>query len=241
MTTVTAACGPHIYRGDHFPAEFRGNAFVCEPSGNLISRQVLTAQGPGLTATSVHTDVDFLVSTDERFRPVNLATGPDGALYIADFHHGILQHRNFLSAYLRDQIAQRGLAQPLHLGRIFRIVHESAAPGPRPALGRAATSDLVKALAHPNGWWRDTAQRLLVEHADAAAVPALKQLAAGDVASARCTPSGHYVDSMRSMRQRSRPRSGPLLWACAPLSCGSPTHCSARLPMKSSSRPFSPS
>jgi mono/diheme cytochrome c family protein len=82
---------------------------------------------------------------------------------------------------LRDQIAQRGLAQPLHLGRIFRIVHESAAPGPRPALGRAATSDLVKALAHPNGWWRDTAQRLLVEHADAAAVPALKQLAAGDV------------------------------------------------------------
>jgi mono/diheme cytochrome c family protein len=181
MTTVTAACGPHIYRGDHFPAEFRGNAFVCEPSGNLISRQVLTAQGPGLTATSVHTDVDFLVSTDERFRPVNLATGPDGALYIADFHHGILQHRNFLSAYLRDQIAQRGLAQPLHLGRIFRIVHESAAPGPRPALGRAATSDLVKALAHPNGWWRDTAQRLLVEHADAAAVPALKQLAAGDV------------------------------------------------------------
>ena len=180
MTSVTAACGPHVYRGDRFPAEFRGNAFVCEPSGNLISRQVLAAQGAGLTATSAHTEVDFLVSTDERFRPVNLTTGPDGALYIADLHHGILQHKNFLSAYLRDQIAQRGLAQPLHLGRIFRIVHESAAPGPRPALGKAATAELVKALAHPNGWWRDTAQRLLIERADAAAVPALKQLAARD-------------------------------------------------------------
>ncbi|MCE9608711.1 MAG: c-type cytochrome [Chthoniobacter sp.] len=177
MTAVTAACGPHIYRGDRFPAEFRGNAFVCEPSGNLISRQVLAAKGAGLTATSAHTDVDFLVSTDERFRPVNLATGPDGALYIADFHHGILQHKNFLSAYLRDQVAQRGLAQPLHLGRIFRIVHESAAPGPRPALDKAPPAELVKALAHPNGWWRDTAQRLLVERADATTVPALKQLA----------------------------------------------------------------
>ncbi len=177
MTGVTAACGPHIYRGDRFPAEFRGNAFVCEPSGNLVSRQVLSPNGAGLTATSAHTDVDFLVSTDERFRPVNLVTGPDGALYVADFHHGILQHKNFLSAYLRDQVAQRGLAQPLHMGRIFRIVHESTPPGPRPALGKATAPELVKTLAHPNGWWRDTAQRLLVERADASAVPLLKTLA----------------------------------------------------------------
>ncbi|MCX6977336.1 MAG: dehydrogenase, partial [Verrucomicrobia bacterium] len=124
MTTITAACSPLIYRGHQFPEEFRGNAFVCEPSANLLSRQILSPKGASLTATSAHTDVDFLVSTDERFRPVQLATGPDGALYIADFHHGILQHKNFLSAYLRDQIAQRNLAQPLHLGRIFRVVHE---------------------------------------------------------------------------------------------------------------------
>ena len=180
LDSVTAACSPHVYRADRFPAEFRGNAFVCEPAAHLISRQVLSAKGAGLTATGAHTEVDFLVSTDERFRPVHLATGPDGALYIADFHHGILQHKNFLSAYLRDQAEQRGLAQPLHLGRIFRIVHESTAPGPRPALGKAATAELVKTLAHPNGWWRDTAQRLLVERADAASVPALKQLAAQD-------------------------------------------------------------
>ncbi len=177
MTAVTAACGPHIYRGHQFPEEFRGNAFVCEPAANLLSRQILSPKGAALTATSAHTDVDFLVSTDERFRPVQLATGPDGALYIADFHHGILQHKNFLSAYLRDQIAQRNLAQPLHLGRIFRVVHEATPLGPRPALGKASPSDLVQALSHPNGWWRDTAQRLLIERPNPITIPLLKKLA----------------------------------------------------------------
>ena len=107
LQRVTAACGPTIYRGDHFPPEFRGNAFVCEPAGNLVSRQVITQDGLNVTSKSVQQGgLDFLTSTDERFRPVSLYTGPDGALYVIDIYHGILQHKAYVSAYLADQMRQ---------------------------------------------------------------------------------------------------------------------------------------
>jgi mono/diheme cytochrome c family protein/glucose/arabinose dehydrogenase len=182
LQRVTAACGPTIYRGDQFPVEFRGNAFVCEPSGNLISRQVLTQTGLNITAKSVqHDGVDFLTSTDERFRPVSTYTGPDGALYVVDLYHGILQHKAYLSAYLQDQVKRRDLDKNNgHRGRIWRIVHEAAKPSPKPQLAKASSDELAKNLMNANGWWRDTSQRLLVERQDAAVVPALERIVGGE-------------------------------------------------------------
>jgi glucose/arabinose dehydrogenase/mono/diheme cytochrome c family protein len=178
LATVTAACGPVIYRGDIFPDEFKGNAFVCEPSGNIVKRDVLTEKDGVITGKNAYARSEFLASTDERFRPVNLYTGPDGALYVVDMYHGILQHRIYMTSYLRKQVEERGLDKPQNQGRIYRIVHEGKKPGPKPSLANAATDDLLNALTHPNGWWRDTAQRLLVEKADVSAVPRLRQLAA---------------------------------------------------------------
>src|SRR5205823_4641340 len=80
LKEFTAACAPWIYRGDLFPSQFYGNAFVCEPAGNLIKRNILTAEHGTLTAKDAYDRREFLASTDERFRPVNLCTGPDGAL-----------------------------------------------------------------------------------------------------------------------------------------------------------------
>jgi len=182
LQRVTAACGPTIYRGDQFPAEFRGNAFVCEPSGNLVSRQVLTQSGLNLSAKSVqHDGVDFLTSTDERFRPVSLYNSPDGSMYVVDLYHGILQHRAYLSAYLADQVRKRDLDKnDGHRGRIWRIVHESAKPVPAPRLSKAPVAELVKQLSNDNGWWRDTAQRLLVERQDPAAESPLNDIVSGE-------------------------------------------------------------
>jgi mono/diheme cytochrome c family protein len=177
LATVTAACGPVIYRGDIFPDEFKGNAFVCEPSGNIVKRDILTEKDGVITGKNAYASSEFLASTDERFRPVNLYTGPDGALYVVDMYHGILQHRIYMTSYLRKQVEERGLDKPQNQGRIYRIVHEGKKPGPKPSLANAATTDLLNALTHPNGWWRDTAQRLLVEKADVSAVPRLRQLA----------------------------------------------------------------
>lgn len=178
LRAVTAACGPVVYRGALWPAEFRGDAFVPEPSANLIKRIKLTDTNGSLTGANAYEGTEFLTSTDERFRPVNMFNGPDGALYIVDLYRGILQHRIYVTSFLRKQIDERKLAEGLHYGRIWRIVPEGA-PKAKFDLGlaRASATELVNFLTNENGWVRDTAQRLLVEKRDPAATAALAKLA----------------------------------------------------------------
>jgi mono/diheme cytochrome c family protein/glucose/arabinose dehydrogenase len=180
LATVTAACAPMVYRGDLFPEEFRGNVFVCEPSGNCVMRKVMSEHDLVPTSHNPYHNTEFLTSTDERFRPVNLFTGPDGAIYVVDIYHGILQHKTYETPYLIKQIKERALDKNNRKGRIWRIVPDGAntAAKPRPHLSAATTAQLVDTLNHPNGWWRDTAQQLLVEKADPAAVPLLNKLVA---------------------------------------------------------------
>ncbi len=178
LAKFTAACGTCIYRGDALPG-CGGNAFICEPGANLIRRDIFTDESGVVSARNAYEKAEFLTSTDELFRPVNLYTGPDGALYVVDLYHGIVQHRLYLTTYLRAQSEGRGLDKVIDKGRIWRVVAEGqSAPVTKPRLSSASAAELVRALAHPNGWWRDTAQRLLVERADVSAVPALQELAA---------------------------------------------------------------
>src|SRR5690606_28370569 len=72
----TAACGVAIYRGDALPKEFLGNAFTCEPTGNLIHREIMTPSGGTFTSRPAREGVEFLASTDDWFRAVNLENGP---------------------------------------------------------------------------------------------------------------------------------------------------------------------
>lgn len=179
LASFTAACAPLIYRGDNFPTEFQGNAFVCEPSANLIKRNILHEENGIITGRQAYTNAEFLASTDERFRPVNLNNGPDGALYIVDMYRGILQHRIFLTSYLRAQSESRGLQAPIGLGRIYRVVAEGKPLKPVD-LAKATSAELVENLSHANGWVRDTAQRLLVERNEAKTISPLQIKAATD-------------------------------------------------------------
>ncbi|MGB8168562.1 MAG: DUF6807 family protein [Chthoniobacteraceae bacterium] len=176
LQSVTATCGPAIYRGDLFPKEFRGNAFIPEPSGNLVKRLILSEKDGIVTAKNAYEGKEFLTSTDERFRPVNAYTGPDGALYIVDMARGVIQHRGFLTYYLVANIKDRKLETPFNLGRIYRVVPIGAKP--KAVKLPRETEKIVPLLAHANGWVRDTAQRVLVERGDAAVAPAVKQVAA---------------------------------------------------------------
>jgi mono/diheme cytochrome c family protein/glucose/arabinose dehydrogenase len=178
LRTYTVVSGTSFYNGHQFPADAYGNVFVPESGGHLVGRLKLEG-GTDLRATRFYPDEqEFLTSTDERFRPVNSRVGPDGALYIADMYHGIIEHVIFMVPYLEKQIRERRLDEGLDRGRIYRVVYAGNRIDRRPPrLASAAAADLVSHLSHDNGWWRLTAQRLLVERRDAAAIQPLRDLA----------------------------------------------------------------
>ncbi len=177
LAAFTAVGAPTFYRGDRLPSELYGSVFLAEPAGNLVSRIVVTDDGTMLRGKKAYERGEFIASTDERFRPVNLSSAPDGTLYVVDMYHGIIQHKGYITEYLRDQILARKLDQPQGHGRIYRIVHTTTKRGPKPALSKMKGPQLVDLLSHPNGWWRDAAQQLIVERGDRSAIPALKEKA----------------------------------------------------------------
>lgn len=177
LVKFTAACGPLIYRGDQFPTDYYQNAFVCEPEANLIKRNILTFESLKTTAVQAWGDREFLASTDEGFRPVQLLNGPDGAMYVVDMHRGVMQHRVSATPYYRNEIAHKELDTLLSAGRILRIKSKDKKPGKIPDFVKASVTDLVNLLKSPNGWIRDRAQQLLIYKQMKSAIPQLQRLA----------------------------------------------------------------
>ncbi len=175
----TSACSPLVLRSDKYPLEYQGNAFVCEPAGNLVKRNVVSEKGGILQAIDPHPGTEFLASTDERFRPTNLAQGPDGALYITDMYRGIIQHAAYMTPYLKEQTLKRNLVLPVEMGRIWRVRPKGVESGKwrEEKLSTKSSIQLVAFLNHPSGWYRDMAQRMLVERRDVSVVSELEKLA----------------------------------------------------------------
>lgn len=175
LKEFTAACGPCVYRGGIFPPDCDGDVFVCEPSAHLIRRADVTDDGATLKANNAYDRAEFLAATDERFRPVNIHVGPDGALYVVDLYRGILQHVYYLTGYLRELHLRRNMELPIHMGRIYRVVHETSRLRKIQKLSSLSSMELVERLGDRNGWVRDTAQRLLVERRDRLVARALRE------------------------------------------------------------------
>lgn len=176
LKEVTAACGPLVYRGAAFPEVYNQNVFVCVPEANLIKRNILNFKGFQTTAVQATEGREFIASTDEGFRPVNLFNGPDGAMYVVDMHRGIIQHKAYISQYLTEQMAGKKLDTLQNAGRILKITSKQNKPIPIPELTKATTPQLVASLSHPNGWLRDRSQQLLIQRKDLSVVNQLIQL-----------------------------------------------------------------
>ncbi len=159
---LTSACGPLIYRGHQLPADLYGDAFVCAPEGNLIKRYQMNYQNLPPTAEPAYKSSEFLISKNETFRPVNLYTGLDGALYVLDLRKGIIQHRAYMTSYLREKILERGLEKVNGKGRIYRIVSAEGKKGKAPDFGKLSLKETAALLQHPNGAVRSVAQQQLV-------------------------------------------------------------------------------
>ena len=187
LARITAISGPGVYRSVRYPEEYAGAAFIPEPAANALTSHLFKETDKGLGASEHKLFADkgfqkreFLCSTDERFRPVSVYSGPDGCIYIVDLYRGILQHKAYVTSfYLKPYILERKLEVPVGMGRIYRIVYTAKGRDKiQPRLLSASITELVKTLSHPNGWWRDTAQRLLVQRNNPKSVPLLKKAVA---------------------------------------------------------------
>jgi mono/diheme cytochrome c family protein len=185
LLEFTAACSPFFYRETLLPVGYVGSVFVCEPSGNLIKQNVVSKSGLVVSAHDPHPGDEFLASTDERFRPVHITTGPDGGLYVADMYRGVIQHAAYVTPYLRDQSLKRKLEQPVHYGRIWRVVPKGWKPTTIKTPGAADLQELTMMLNHPNGWYRDVAQRLIVQSGDRSLQSTLQQIVKSSTSNGR--------------------------------------------------------
>ena len=120
-------------------------------------------------------NVEFLASRDNWFRPVQIAGGPDGCLYVVDMYRELIEGADFLPD---EQLKQLDPSSGVDRGRIYRIVPDGFRRPATPRLSQAATAELVALLSSADGWHRDVASRLLVERRAADATAPLRRLRA---------------------------------------------------------------
>ena len=183
LSKFTAGCGQSIFRGDRLPADMLGDYFIPEPVGRIIKRgDVINKEGK-IYIRDVYKQQDWLASADMNFRPVNTYTGPDGCFYIVDMYHGIIQESEWTkpNSYLGKIIAEKELYKNRGMGRIYRVVHDDFKRDTnRPNMLNEPGAKLISYLDHPNGWWRDNAQQLIIVRNDQSVVPELKKIATGE-------------------------------------------------------------
>jgi len=184
----TGATGTTIYRGDAYGSDFVNNSFTGDAGGQLVHRKIIKPSADGISLIGERPadehGFEFAASKDTWVRVVNFANAPDGCLHICDMYREVIEHPWSIPDEIKKYI---DLNSGNGRGRIYRIVPEKGAQriGQKVALGKASTEELVQTLGHPNGWHRDTAQRLLYERQDKAAVPLLEKVLSGDNALAK--------------------------------------------------------
>jgi putative membrane-bound dehydrogenase-like protein len=174
---LTSANSTTPYRDELFGPDFATSYFVSEPVHNLVHREVLEPDGVSFSShrASGEENTEFLASTDNWFRPTMTKTGPDGALYIADIYRQVIEHPEWIPLDFQRSVNLRAGED---MGRIYRVYPAGATLRKVPRLDQLDPSSLAGALESPNGWQRDTVQRLLVQSGDKAAVASLESLVA---------------------------------------------------------------
>ncbi|MGJ8672711.1 DUF7133 domain-containing protein [Rubritalea sp.] len=176
LNHMTGACGHGVYRGELMP-DFYGNYVLAEPVGRLVRMaKVDTSQG-FRQMQNAYPESEFIRSADANFRPVNIKTGPDGALYIVDMYRGIIQegHWTQKGSYLRDVIDKYGMGDTVKNGRIYRMVPENYNKKfTPPRMLEKKSSELIPYLGSTNGWMRSTARKVIILRNEKSIVPQLK-------------------------------------------------------------------
>lgn len=171
----TAACGVEVFRGNALPDEFYGNGLTCDPTAHVVHREVISSEGASFKSQPGRDGVEFLASRDTWCSPVNLTTGPDGALYVVDMYRAVIEHPQFMPTELQQR---PDLLLGNDRGRIYRVRGSKSERRHCGDISGLSLAELVALLTHPNAWQRETAQRLLVQRQVKDAQEQLEKLAA---------------------------------------------------------------
>jgi hypothetical protein len=183
-----------IYQ-DHVLPGLHGQYFVCEPSGNLIHRALIEADGSALKLLRApgEEQSEFAATSDQWSHPMNLTHGPDGSIWVIDYYREIIEDYSAIPRHLQQQY---GVYAGHDRGRIYRLTHKNAPPGPSADMSAIKGKALVRECASPLLWRRQTAQRLLVESGEKQVAPALREL----LASKEAEPST-VITALRTLAQ----------------------------------------
>lgn len=134
QTGAGAPTGIAVYEGDLLPAVFRGQVVHCDAGPRVVRAYPATQDGAGYAGTVT----DILTSADDWFRPSDVAVGPDGALFVADWNDsGVGGH------FMADQKLET------MTGRIYRVAPKGNRPTV-PKLDLKSAKGAVAALRSPN-------------------------------------------------------------------------------------------
>ncbi|MBX2844406.1 MAG: c-type cytochrome [Flammeovirgaceae bacterium] len=172
---ITSSCGLTWYQGGEFGDEFDHITFIGEPVHNLIHTDKIVADGSTFKAQRHLEKKEFLASEDSWFRPVNFYIGPDGNLYLLDYHREYIEHPEWMA---KEVVESGALYNGINKGRLYKIspVNQKKSPS-KAILGSLPDEELIPFLANKNIWFRRNAQRLIVDHQNKEIVSKLKKFA----------------------------------------------------------------
>ena len=160
--TFTSLCGQEIFRGDAFPKDVYGNLFFVDPTIHVVRRAMVDRVNGKTVLKNAYGKNEFLLSPDFNFRPVNTHTGPDGCLYVVDMYRGIIQDAGWFNEASQAYSREKRFNNHVQSGRIWRVRHKDHEPRKPVKLLGQSPLELIRHLGSPNGWVRDTAQKLIV-------------------------------------------------------------------------------
>lgn len=156
-------CGLAIVSGQQSPDDWQGDLITNDFRGHRVCRFKLSDDGAGYASRELG---ELIKTPHVAFRPIDVAMGPDGAIYIADWYNPIIQH---------GEVDFRDPRRDHTHGRIWRVSYKGAKATHRPNLVDASVPELLNQLKSPAGWTREQARRVLKERGRKAVLSTLKQ------------------------------------------------------------------
>ena len=178
LNHFTATSGAEYYRGG-VHSDLKHDFFLAEPVGRLIRRAKIENKGGMRILHNAYPQKEFIRSSDPNFRPVNLATGPDGNMYIVDMYRGIIQQAAYarpgMYIYRINEVYE--LDKNIGRGRLYRVTKDGQKSFGKPNMLNETGKELLAHLSHENAWWRLQAQKLIILRKDLSVLKDLQDMA----------------------------------------------------------------